>query len=77
METTKQEQEELLKWLFGNDINIKQEEDMTLAPYYEDINIYYTDEIYNLFKTEALLREGKIMQLGSEFCSLQILIILD
>ncbi len=67
METTKQEQEELLKWLFGNDINIKQEEDITLAPYYEDINIYYTDEIYNLFKTEALLREGKIMQLGSEF----------
>ncbi len=67
METTKQEQEELLKWLFGDNINIKQEEDITLAPYYEDINIYYTDEIYNLFKTNVLKREGKIMQLGSEF----------
>ena len=67
MEVTKQEQEELLRWLFGNNINIKQEEDITLAPYYKDINIYYTEEIYNLFKTKALKREGKIMQLGSEF----------
>ena len=28
MEVTKQEQEELLRWLFGNNINIKQEEDL-------------------------------------------------
>ena len=71
MEATKQEQEELLKWLFGNNINITQEEDITLAPYYEDINIYYTDEIYNLFKTKALKREGKIMQLRCEFLQLE------
>ena len=66
MEVTKQEQEELLKWLFGKDVEIKQEEDTTLAPYYDDFNIYYTKDIYNLFQTKPLKREGKILQLGSE-----------
>lgn len=64
-EVTKQEQVELFKWLFGNDIKIKEEPDISLAPYYEDINIYYTEEIEQLFQTKALKREGKIMQLGS------------
>lgn len=64
-EVTKQEQVELFKWLFGNDIKIKEEADISLAPYYEDINIYYTEEIEQLFQTKALKREGKIMQLGS------------
>lgn len=64
-EVTKQEQVELFKWLFGNDIKIKEEPDISLAPYYEDINIYYTEEIEQLFQTKAMKREGKIMQLGS------------
>ena len=66
MEATKQEQEELLKWLFGADTNIVQEEDVTLVPYYDDFNIYYTEDIYNLFQTKPMRREGKILQLGSD-----------
>ncbi len=66
MEATKQEQEELLKWLFGSDVKIMQEEDITLAPYYDDFNIYYTEDIYNLFQTKPMKREGKILQLGSD-----------
>lgn len=64
-QVSKQEQTELFQWLFGNQVKIKQEEDILLAPYYEDINIYYTEEIYNLFQTVAMRRTGKIMQLGS------------
>lgn len=65
-EVTKQEYEELFKWLFGNDVKIVEEQDIMLAPYYNDINIYYTQEIRDLFSTQAMQREGKIMQLGSE-----------
>lgn len=64
-EVTKGEQTELLKWLFGDDITIQEEPDISLAPYCKDINIYYTKEIAELFQTRALKREGKIMQLGS------------
>ncbi len=32
-EVTKQEYEELFKWLFGNTIEITSEPDITLAPY--------------------------------------------
>lgn len=64
-EVTKQEQVELFKWLFGEDVKIKEEPDVSLAPYYEDINIYYTEEIEQLFQTKAMKRLGKIMQLGS------------
>lgn len=65
-EVTKQEYEELFKWLFGNNVKIVEEQDITLAPFYNDINIYYTQEIKDLFSTQAMQREGKIMQLGSE-----------
>ncbi len=64
-EITKQEQVELFKWLFGEEVTIKEEPDISLAPYYEDINIYYTEEIEQLFQTKAMKRLGKIMQLGS------------
>ncbi len=69
MEVSREEQEELLRWLFGENVEILQEEDITLSSYFKDDNIYYTKEIYELFQTKALKREGKIMQLGSEiFC---------
>lgn len=68
-EVTKQEYERFFKWIFGNDIKIKHEKDISLSAYYEDDNIYYTEEIYNLFQTQAMKREGKIMQLGSQIFS--------
>lgn len=68
-EVTKREYEELFKWLFGSDVKIAEEQDIALAPYYDDINIYYTQEIKDLFLTQAMQREGKIMQLGSEIFS--------
>lgn len=64
-EVTKKEYEELFKWLFGNNVKIKQEVDIVMAHYYEDINIYYTDQIYDLFQTQAMKRMGKVLQLGA------------
>lgn len=51
---TKQEYKELFKWLFGKNVKVCQEKDITLAPYYDDINIYYTQEIKELFLTTAM-----------------------
>ncbi len=65
-EVSKQEYEELFKWLFGPNVKIKQEEDIKLAVYYDDMNIYYTEEIYNLFQTKPMKRLGEILQLGSK-----------
>lgn len=64
-EVTKHEQVELFQWLFGEEVKIKEEPDISLAPYYQDINIYYPEEIEQLFQTQAMKRLGKIMQLGS------------
>ena len=64
-EISKQEYEEFFKWLFGKNIEIKQEIDISMAPYYNDPNIYYTKEIYDLFQTKAMQRLGKITHLGS------------
>lgn len=64
-EISKQEYEEFFKWLFGEDVEIKQELDIGMAPYYNDPNIYYTKEIYDLFQTKAMQRLGKITHLGA------------
>ncbi len=64
-EISKQEYEEFFKWLFGKNVEIKQEIDISMAPYYADPNIYYTKEIYDLFQTEAMQRLGKITHLGA------------
>jgi HD superfamily phosphohydrolase len=58
-EVTKQEYVQLLQWLFGKDVEIKQEKDITFAHDYEYI------EIYDLFQTKAMQRLGKIIHLGS------------
>ena len=63
-EVSKKEMEELFHWLFGENIEIREEQDITLCPYYEDSNIYYTEEIYQLFQTKAMQRLGKILHLG-------------
>lgn len=64
-EITKQEYESLLKWLFGDEIEIIKEYDETLNHDYYDPNIYYTSEINELFQTDAMQRLSKIMHLGS------------
>lgn len=64
-EISKQEYEEFFKWLFGKNIEIKQELDVSMVPYYNDPNIYYTKEIYELFQTKAMQRLGKITHLGA------------
>lgn len=64
IEVSKQEVEELFHWLFGEKVAIKAEQDITLCPYYEDSNIYFTEEIEQLFQTKAMKRLGKILHLG-------------
>ena len=64
-EISKQEYEQFFKWLFGENVEIKQELDINMAPYYDDPNVYYTKEIYNLFQTKAMQRLGKITHLGA------------
>lgn len=64
-EVSKKEYEEVLRWLFGNEIKIENELDETLCHDYYDPNIYYTAEIKELFETSAMQRLSKIMHLGS------------
>lgn len=62
----KAKQKELFEWLFGKEINLREEQDITLCPYYSDSNIYYTEEIYQLFQTSAMQRQGKILHLAAK-----------
>lgn len=64
-EVSKKEYEEVLKWLFGDKIEILSEYDETLNHDYYDPSIYYTSEIKEVFETEAMQRLSKIMHLGS------------
>lgn len=66
-EISKQEYLEFFKWLFGENVEIKEEFDITMAKDYQDPNIYYTKEIYDLFQTKAMKRLEKITHLGAEF----------
>ncbi len=63
-EISKQEYKEFFKWLFGENIEIKEEFDINMASDYYDPNIYYTKEIYDLFQTKAMQRLAKINHLG-------------
>ena len=57
-------------WLFKdekfriNDINLSKEIDLTLAPYYEDANIYFPECIQNLLQTKPFKRLERISQLS-------------
>lgn len=64
-EVTKNEYKKFFEWLFGNEVKIREEIDITMSHTYEDSNIYYTEEIYTLFQTKAMQRLGKILHLGS------------
>lgn len=59
--------EQFFKWVFDrDDIELIDEIDLSLAPLYNDPNIYYTKEIAEFFNTKAMRRLGKVNQLGLE-----------
>ena len=56
-------------WLFDDNriinknVNLEQEIDFVLAPYYLDANIYYPKQISDFFNTRPMKRLGRISQL--------------
>ena len=64
-EVTEEEYIEVLKWLFGENIEIFKEKDITLSKVYENPYMYYTKEINDLIQTKFMQRSKKILQLGT------------
>lgn len=62
---------EFYTWLFDDnrinykEVNLKSEEDLSLASFYCDSKIYYPEQISNFFETKAMKRLSRVSQLGT------------
>lgn len=74
---------EFFTWLFADSriknhsISLQKETDLTLVKDYNDPNIYFPNQIYDFFQTQAMKRLGRV---GNSFLLLiffPILIIID
>lgn len=60
---------DFFSWIFNDDsiinknVILKSEIDSALVPYYKDAQIYYPQQIFNLFNTSAMKRLARISQL--------------